>query len=79
MAFVDMGRGEVLEVGDLGVVPVPPKSWTCYPDERAPAHRPQAAGDRPSRGPELEVEGNLVRWRNWSLRIGMDPLEGLVL
>ena len=25
------------------------------------------------------VDGNLVRWQKWSLRVGMDPLEGLVL
>ena len=30
-------------------------------------------------GPSFEVDGNLVRWQKWSLRIGMDPLEGLVL
>ncbi len=30
-------------------------------------------------GPSFEVEGNLVRWQKWSLRLGMDPLEGLVL
>ena len=30
-------------------------------------------------GPSFEVDGNLVRWQKWSLRVGMDPLEGLVL
>jgi primary-amine oxidase len=25
------------------------------------------------------VDGNLVRWQKWSFRVGMDPLEGLVL
>jgi primary-amine oxidase len=31
MAYVDMGRGEVLEVVDLGVVPFPPKAGSYYP------------------------------------------------
>ena len=36
MAFVDMGRGEVLEVVDLGVVPFPPKSGSYYPEDNGP-------------------------------------------
>src|SRR6516165_2785849 len=34
---------------------------------------------RPLEGLSFEVAGNLVRWQKWSLRVGMDPLEGLVL
>jgi primary-amine oxidase len=30
-------------------------------------------------GPSFTVDGNLVRWQKWSFRVGMDPLEGLVL
>ena len=30
-------------------------------------------------GPSFTVEGNLVRWQKWSMRVGMDPHEGLVL
>ena len=30
-------------------------------------------------GPSFTVDGNLVRWQKWSLRIGFDPYEGLVL
>jgi primary-amine oxidase len=80
LAYVDMGRGEVLEVLDLGVVPVPPKSGSYYPEDNGPAR----ADLKPleitqPQGPSFTVEGNLVRWQRWSLRVGMDPLEGLVL
>ena len=80
LAFVDMGRGEVLEVLDLGVVPLPPKPGSYYPEHNGPLR----TGLKPleitqPEGPSFEVDGNLVRWQNWSLRIGMDPLEGLVL
>ncbi len=30
-------------------------------------------------GPSFTVEGSLVRWQKWSLRLGWDPYEGLVL
>ncbi len=80
IAFVDMGRGEVLEVLDTGVVPFPSESGSYYPED----HGPLRTDLKPleiiqPEGPSFEVDGNLVRWQKWSLRIGMDPLEGLVL
>jgi primary-amine oxidase len=80
MAYTDMGRGEVLEVVDLGVVPFPPQGGSYYPEDNGPLRtdlRPLSI-TQPD-GPSFSVEGNLVRWQKWSLRIGMDPLEGLVL
>jgi primary-amine oxidase len=80
LAFVDMGRGEVLEVVDLGVVPFPPEHGSYYPERNGPLRTDLKPLEilQPE-GPSFEVEGNLVRWQKWSLRIGMDPLEGLVL
>ena len=58
LAFVDMGRGEVLEVVDHGVVPIPPDVGQLLPrGQRAAAHRPQAARHHPARGPELRRRG----------------------
>ena len=55
IAFFDNGGNEVLEVVDLGVVPLPPERGSYLPDDvsRADAHRPEAARDRPARGAEL--------------------------
>ncbi len=80
LAIVDMGRGEVLEVLDDGTIPVPPTSGSYYPEHNGPlrADLKPLEITQPE-GPSFEVEGNLVRWQKWSLRIGMDPLEGLVL
>jgi primary-amine oxidase len=80
MAFVDMGRGVVLEVVDLGVVPIPPQGGSYYPEDNGPLRtdlRPLAISQ--PEGPSFSFEGNLVRWQRWSMRIAMDPLEGLVL
>jgi primary-amine oxidase len=80
LAFVDMGRGEVLEVVDHGVVPFPPESGSYYPEDNGPLRTDLKPLEivQPD-GPSFEVEGNAVRWQKWSMRIGMDPLEGLVL
>jgi len=80
LAFVDMGRGEVLEVVDTGVVPLPPQLGSYYPEDNGPLRtdlRPLAITQ--SEGPSFTVDGNLVQWQKWSLRVAMDPLEGLVL
>jgi primary-amine oxidase len=80
LAFVDMARGEVLEVADYGVVPLPPKSGSYYPEHNGPLRedlRPLSITQ--PEGPSFSVDRNLVRWQKWSFRVGMDPLEGLVL
>ena len=80
IAFVDGGRGEVLEVVDHGVVPLPPEEGSYYPEDNQPARddlRPLSITQ--PEGPSFTVDGNLVRWQRWSLRVSMDPYEGLVL
>ncbi len=80
IGFVDMGRGEVLEVLDTGVVPFPPEAGSYYPeavgamrDDLKPIDITQPEGA------SFVVDGNLVRWQRWELRVSMDPVEGLVL
>jgi primary-amine oxidase len=80
IAFFDMGAGEVLEVVDLGIVPVPEECHSYLPADVGPMrtdlkpleiHQPE--------GPSFTVDGNHVTWGRWSLRLGFDPYEGLVL
>jgi primary-amine oxidase len=79
-ALVDIGRGEVLEVADDGVVPLPPERGGYLPADVGPARgdlRPVEV--RQPEGPSFTLEGNLIRWQGWSLRVLLDPVEGLVL
>ena len=86
IVHVDLGRGEVIEVIDQalvhGVDPIPvPTAPARY---GAADVGPLRTGLRPIEitqpdGPSFTVEGNLVRWQKWSLRLGWDPYEGLVL
>ena len=79
IGFVDMGRGIVLEVVDTGVVPLPPESGSYYPEDVGTLR----ADLRPleivqPEGPSFEIDGDLVRWQRWSMRVSMDSVEGLV-
>ena len=57
-----------------------PSSGSYYPEHNGPLRTDLKPLEiTQPEGPSFEVEGNLVRWQKWSLRVGMDPLEGLVL
>ncbi len=80
IGYVDLGRGVVLEVIDTGVVPVPPEQGSYYPEDNGPLRsdlRPLEISQ--PEGPSFRVEGNLLEWQRWSMRLSMDPVEGLVL
>ena len=86
IVHVDLGRGEVIEVIDhallTGTDPIPvPVAGARY---GAADVGPLRTDLRPIEitqpdGPSFTVDGNLLRWQRWSLRIGWDPYEGLVL
>jgi Cu2+-containing amine oxidase len=80
VAFVDMARGEVLEVADHGIVPIPPEKGSYLPEDNGPLRadiRPLTVTQ--SEGPSFTIEGNLINWQGWSMRASMDPTEGLLL
>jgi primary-amine oxidase len=80
VATVDAARGIVLEVLDLGVVPLPEGRGNYRPGDGQPLRtdlRPLEIVQK--EGVSFTLDGNLLRWQKWSLRVSMDPLEGLVL
>ena len=80
IAFFDDGAGEVLEVVDLGVVPLPPERGSYLPEDVGPMRNDlKPLQIVQPEGPSFQVDGNLVRWQRWSFRVGFDPYEGLVL
>ena len=80
VAFVDMARGEVLDLVDHGIVPVPADPGSYYPEDNGPLRDDLRPLDiTQPEGTSFTVEGNLLRWQRWSLRVSLDPLEGLVL
>jgi len=79
VAFVDMARGEVLEIIDTGVVPIPTECGNYYPESVRVREGLKPIEITQPEGPSFSVSGNHVRWQNWSLRVSMDSVEGLVL
>ena len=78
-ALVDMATGEVLELTDTGPVPVPEDAGSYFPEDNPP--RPGLAPlviSQPD-GVGFTVDGHELRWQGWSLHVGLDPLEGIVL
>lgn len=85
IVHADLGTGEVLEVIDhappgTDPIPLPPQGSRYTPEHVGPLrtdlrpieiHQPEGAS--------FTVEDNEVRWQKWSLRLGWDPYEGLVL
>ncbi|HEX4254238.1 MAG TPA: hypothetical protein VH089_04065, partial [Streptosporangiaceae bacterium] len=79
---IDLNRMELLDVGDTGPVPEP-----GVMGEYVPRHIPDyQARDtvRPleitqPEGPSFDLDGYELRWQKWSLRIGFNYREGLVL
>ncbi len=76
----DLGRNEVIEVIDHGPVSLPQQHARYFPAD----HEPLRTDIKPieitqPEGPSFTVDGNLICWGRWSLRIGFDPHEGVVL
>ena len=76
----DLGRNEVIEVIDHGPIALPAEHARYF----APDHEPLRTDLKPleitqPEGPSFTVDGNLIQWQKWSLRIGFDPYEGLTI
>ncbi len=78
-AVVDLDTGDVVDVEDHGVVPVPEEPGHYRASQLG---APRALRDlqvvQPD-GPSFAVDGWRIRWQKWSLRVGFCPREGLVI
>jgi primary-amine oxidase len=80
-AYFDLVERKVFKIVDEFELPVPAESG----DYLDPAVRgPHRTDLRPIEitqpdGPSFTVDGPLLRWQNWSMRIGFDAREGLTL
>jgi len=89
LPVVDIDRGEVIEVIDHGVVPLPPRAGNYAPELMTePGNWPDFDALRTDvqpleiiqpEGASFTVDGHLVNWQKWQLVVGFTPREGLVL
>src|SRR3954451_20279761 len=76
----DLGRNEVIEVIDHGVVPMPTQPARYFAADNEPLRTDlKPIHITQPDGPSFTVDGNLVQWQKWSLRLTFDPYEGLVI
>jgi primary-amine oxidase len=79
---VDLNRMELLEIEDEGPI-APPRTMGEYRPHLVPGLR-QRDDVKPlhitqPEGVSFTLDGNLLRWQKWSLRVGFNYREGLVL
>ena len=81
VAYFDLIQRKVFKIVDEFLLPVPGEpGYYLDPAARGPLR----TGLRPIEitqpdGPSFTLDGSLVRWQNWSMRIGFDGREGLTL
>jgi primary-amine oxidase len=78
-AILDRDTGEVIELFDGDLVPVPagPGRYDAASMERLRELAPLQITQ--PQGPGFTVDDGCVRWGPWQLRVSMHPIEGLVL
>ena len=81
VAYVDLTAREVVELIDHEASPIPDEEGNFDdPDYVGPtrANLKPLEITQPD-GPSFTVINDVIRWANWSLRVGFDPREGLIL
>jgi primary-amine oxidase len=79
--IVDLNRMSLLEIEDDGTAPTPAAVMGEYVPELVPTPLREVAPlhiHQPE-GVSFSLDGNLLRWQNWELRLGFNHREGLVL
>ncbi|MGY1706648.1 primary-amine oxidase [Geodermatophilus sp. SYSU D00697] len=81
VAYVDVMAKTVDRVIDLGPVPVPEEHGNFTdPSLTGPLRTTQKPIEiTQPEGPSFTLEGNLLTWEKWQLRVGFDAREGLTL
>ena len=75
---IDLRRKVILRIDDFGVVPVPPEEPRIARTEGLRTDIKPLVITQPE-GASFTVEGHLVRWQKWRIRVGFNVREGLVL
>ncbi|MGH3438710.1 MAG: primary-amine oxidase, partial [Sciscionella sp.] len=81
VAYVDLTRRQVTKVIDHRVLPVPAEPGNFDDPEQTGPQRDTLKPIEISQpqGPSFTLDGNVLRWQNWQLRIGFNEREGLTL
>ena len=73
---IDLRRMRIIRVDDFGVVPLPPECEPIKSSTQRTDLKPLEITQ--PEGPSFTIEGNLVRWQKWQLRVGFHVRDGLI-
>jgi len=81
VAFVDVTEEVVVDVLDMGPVPIPKTSGNFDdPAVTGPLRTTQKPIEiTQPEGPSFTLDGNLLSWEKWQVRVGFDAREGVIL
>ena len=80
IAHVDLTAGRVAYLEDHGETPLPAESGRFDAASQPKLREPlKALSISQPDGPGFAVDGNAVSWQNWSFRVTVHPINGLVL
>lgn len=74
---IDLRRMKVIRIDDFGMVPLPNTASILRKGQYRADLKPLVITQ--PEGPSFTVDGHLVRWQKWHLRVGFNTREGLVL
>ncbi len=78
-ATVDLDAMEIIEITDLGVVPVPPGNYDYDPGSIQTRPQPKPIRIAAPQGPNYRLEGSVLHWQNWRLHVRFDERMGVVI
>lgn len=78
-AIVDVEAGEVLDVVDLGVVPVSQRRWPLDAEAQESLRDTRPVDIVAPQGGNIVVDGWSLSWNNWRAHLRWDPRAGLIL
>ncbi|MEM1248809.1 MAG: tyramine oxidase [Acidobacteriota bacterium] len=78
-AVVDLDAMDVVEVVDLGVVPIPPGTFRLAATSEANPRKRKPVVINSPEGHNFTLDGSFVNWENWRFHLRFDHRDGLVL
>jgi primary-amine oxidase len=78
-AIVDLESRDVIEVVDLGAVPLPTDTWSLAPDAQESLREAKPVTVSLPAGSNIDIDGWSVSWHKWQFHIRWDARAGVVL
>lgn len=81
VAYLDLNSGKVVQLVETDAAPIPQQSFNFHLDEGLPAPRTTQKPIEITQpeGASFQLDGDVLTWEKWQVRLGFDPVEGLVL